>query len=381
MSQGARLLGRHHAALLGCVAAAVGAWAGCGSDATAPPGSSLGGSGGSGNVGGDASAGTGATIDVQVPDALDPETACSVITEQAQSTPLHLYVMLDKSSSMAGNQWDSAELGLTAFVNAPSSAGVSVGLKLFPRPGSSVPACDQQEYAKPDVPFGTLPANAQAIISFMASASPNGLGTPTYPALGGAILKGVELRQNNPGHTAAVLLVTDGEPQGPAASCSGVDPEDWAAIAGLAAAGAAFDPPVLTYVVGLPGVDQSFANQIAQAGGTASAILVSQTNVAKEFEEALAKVRGQALPCEFEMPAQVTSGQYDPDKVNVVLDAGGKITKILQTTDCTAGAGWYYDDPLDPKKILLCPAICSDVKQDYTAKLDILLGCKTETVR
>lgn len=365
------------------------AFYGCGSDASAPPGSGVGGSSGTGAGGGTAgdassSGGTGAVItDAGPPDGIDPDAACAAITESAKNSPLHLYIMLDKSNSMAGGQWTAAVAGLTAFVQSADSAGVSVGLKFFPRAAGGPPACDQKAYATPDVAFAVLPGNAAALVTALGGESPNGLSTPTYPALGGGLLKGIELVQNNPGHTAAVLLVTDGAPAGPGTICAGVNPEDWNEIAKLATTGVNFSPSVLTYVVGLPGVDQTFANQIAAAGGTQSAILVSNTNVQAEFEQALAKVRGEALPCEYELPDKVSKGEIEYGRVNLTIDSGGKKTDILQTTDCNKGAGWYYDPPAPatPKRILLCPSICDSVKKDFTAKLDILLGCKTQVVR
>src|SRR5262245_28829295 len=42
-------------------------------------------------------------------DALpDPDAACGLVTEQATATPLHLYIVLDKSSTMMGTKWDAA---------------------------------------------------------------------------------------------------------------------------------------------------------------------------------------------------------------------------------------------------------------------------------
>ncbi len=377
------------ALVLGGLTAAV--FSACGSDASAPPGSGVGGStgtgaaSGAGGSAGDASAsggtGGGVIIDSGLPDGLDPDAACAVVTESAKNSPLHLYVMMDKSNSMAGNQWTAAVAGLTAFAQSKDSTGVYVGLKFFPRAPNATPACDQKAYAAPDVPFGVLPGNAAPIVAALGAESPNGLSTPTYPALGGGLLKGIEIIQNNPGHTAAVLLVTDGIPAGPLGLCAGVSPEDWNEIAKLATTGVNFNPSVLTYVVGLPGVDQSFANQIAQAGGTTSAILVSNTNVQAEFEQALAKVRGEALPCEYEIPEKVSKGEIELNRVNVVLETGGKSNVIPQTSDCKQGAGWFYDDPKAPKRILLCPSLCDSVKKDFTAKVDILLGCKTQVVR
>ena len=312
----------------------------------------------------------------------DGPISCGSITEQANLVPAHLYVMLDKSSSMAGNQWAQAVSGLSAFAKDPASAGLWVALNYFPREPDAVPACDQKAYSTPVVPFGLLPKNATPIISSLTNESPNGLSTPTYPALGGALLGSIKEVQSNPGHNAAVLLVTDGVPQGPAPLCGGVDPESFAEIEKLAKTGKDFSPSIVTYVIGLPGVDQSFADQIAQAGGSGKAIVVSAKNVEQEFQTALEQIRGKAVPCEFVIPSQVGQGEIGFDKVNVQLTkSGSQPETILQTKDCTAASGWHYDDPQNPKKIFLCPDVCQSLKKDFGAKIDILLGCKTQVVK
>lgn len=316
-------------------------------------------------------------------DALpDPDAACGLLTEQGTATPVNLYIMLDRSQSMVGTKWDAASAGLGAFVNAADSAGTRVALRFFPREPDMVPACDQEAYKAPIVDFAPLPQNAQPIIDAVAAETPGGFSTPIYPALGGAILKGIEIAQNNPGERSAVLLVTDGLPQGPAPTCGGVDPEDPAVIAQLAATGAAFDPPVLTFVVGLPGVDQAFANQVALAGGTDEAILVSNTNVQAEFEQALAKVRGKAISCEYLLPEKVAGGEVDPFHVNILITPGGSDEPALlpQDPEC-AGEGWRYDDPAAPTKILLCPATCAKVREDLQSLLQVLLGCETQIIK
>jgi hypothetical protein len=356
--------------------------AACGSEASDKPSTAFGGAGSGGTGGVELDTGLGgAFIDAPLDDALD--AACGLISEKAKSTPLHLYVVMDKSSSMVGQKWDAASAGIQAFVSDPNSAGVYVGLKFFPRAPDGSPVCDQVPYATPDTPFDVLPANAQPIIDAITAQGPDGLNTPTYPALGGGLLKGIEIAQNNPGHTSAVLLVTDGLPQGPAASCGGVDPESTQAIADLATSGKNFNPPVLTYVIGLPGVDQTFANAIAAAGGTDAAILVSATNVQKEFADALAKVRGQALPCEYDLPDQVGQ-EFDVNQVNVwITPGGGTANAIPQVDDCGQGAGWYYapPSPAAPETIVLCPSVCDGVKADFQASVDIVLGCPTVKIR
>ncbi|MCC6900196.1 MAG: VWA domain-containing protein [Polyangiaceae bacterium] len=359
------------------VAAAAGFFA-CGSEADEAPGSGGSGAGGTGGLtrGGGGSTGSGGVlIDSGNNDAIDPDAGCFYDKEEGKNTPLHLFIALDKSSSMAGFKWDAAKAGLIAFVNNPTSGGVHVGLKLFPRAIDGTPVCDQKPYATPDTPFALLPGNATAIETAIKAAVPDGLSTPVYPALGGALLKGIEITQNNPGHTAAVLLVTDGQPAGPAPLCGSVNPELTSEIAKIAASGLSYS--VLTFVIGLPGVDQAFANAVAQAGGTTSAILVSNTNVQKEFENALAKVRGEALPCEFEIPDKVQKGEIAFNKVNVGLTpAGGALQLLKQTTDCAKGGDWYYS-ATTPKKIVFCPGTCAAVKKDYGAKIEIQLGCDT----
>ncbi len=310
----------------------------------------------------------------------DPDAACGLITEEAKSTPLDLYIAFDRSSSLAGFKWDNAKLGLSAFVNDPSSAGIGVALNFFPLENTPT-TCDQFDYQPPKVDFAPLPGNAMPIDAAMAAAAPTGFSTPIYPALGGAILGAKAYAQSHAGHVAAVLLVSDGAPQGPAAMCGSVNPEDPKAIADLAKAGLAPPFGIRTFVVGLPGVSSTIANQIAVAGGTDAAILVGGVDVKTEFQTALAKVRGQALPCEYQLPGKVEGGEVNPGDVNVLITPKGGSSSVLpQDTKC-ADKGWRYDDPQKPTKIVFCPSSCQALKKTFDVKVQILLGCKTEIAK
>ena len=305
----------------------------------------------------------------------DPDAACGLVTEQAKSTPLDLYIAFDRSSSMVGNKWDSAKLGLSAFVNDPDSAGIGVAINFFPLENTPT-SCTQTDYSPPKVDFAPLPGNAAAITAAMAATSPSGFSTPIYPALGGAILAAKAYAQGNAGHAAAVLLVTDGDPQGPAPLCGSVDPEDPDQIATLAAAGVSYG--IKTFVVGLPGVKPLIVNKIAKSGGTDAAIVVGSINVQAEFQTALAKVRGEALPCEYEIPDKVEGGEVAPYDLNVLITPKGGSAAILpQDAKCNA-EGWKYDNAMKPTKIIICPTSCQSLKMDFSAKVQILLGCKTE---
>lgn len=338
-------------------------------------GNGAGGDGG-GDIFGDGGPGTGGNDG-----GLDPDSACGLVTEKGKAIPLSLYIAFDKSSSMVtGNKWEFAKAGLGAFVTDPVSTGTSVALNFFPLPEEST--CDQFKYVTPVVAFGDLPANAQPIQNAIAAQTPNGFKTPLYPALGGAILACADTLKQKPGTACAVLLVTDGAPSGPAPMCGGVNPEDPAVIASLAANGLK-QLNVLTFVIGLPGIPQNIADQIAIGGGTDAAIVVGNVDVQKEFQNALAKARGKALPCEYEMPDKVAGGEIDTNLVNVLLtpSSGGNAMTVPQNMDCVGGSGWYYDNPLSPTKIQLCPATCATVRTDFGAAIDILLGCKTEIAK
>lgn len=308
----------------------------------------------------------------------DPDAACGLITEEAKSTPLDLYIAFDRSSSMVGDKWDSSKIGLTAFVNDPDSAGIGVAINFFPLENTPT-TCNQFDYQPPKVDFAPLPGNAKPITDALAAASPTGFSTPIYPALGGAILAAKAYADGNSGHAAAVLLVTDGAPQGPAPKCGNVDPEDPQVIADLAAAGVSYG--VKTFVVGLPGVNPMTANKIAIGGGTGAAIVVGSFDVKAEFQKALAQVRGEALPCEYLIPDKVEGGDVNVGDVNVLITPkGGNAAILPQDVKCGA-KGWRYDDPVKPTKIIFCPASCQSLKTDFGAKVQILLGCKTEVAQ
>lgn len=301
------------------------------------------------------------------------DAACAAVSEQANETPLSLYVMLDKSNSMEP-RWDRAMAGLKAFFNDASSSGINVALTFFPRPpNKEQPECSSDLYMTPAVDFGLLPSHAPSLVAAIDGEVPDGRSTPVLPALGGAIRQSMSLadkaKADNIPASFAVLLVTDGEPEG---ACE----KDHAKIAAHAKNGLA--KGIKTFVVGLPPVNPAFANLVAEAGGTEKAILVQSNDVEGQFQKALAEVRGQALPCEFAIPEKVQDGSVAVTEVNVVLTPSTTKTPetLPQASDCSEG-GWQYDTPKEPTKIVLCPSSCDAIKKDLQAKIDIELGCAT----
>jgi hypothetical protein len=156
-------------------------------------------------------------------------------------------------------------------------------------------------------------------------------------------------------------------------------PQDIGQIADIAAAAAAGSPKVVTYVIGIG--DVAALDAIAQAGGSQKAFLVSGNGTAgQQFLDAMNAIKGSLLACEFDIP-QPSSGELDYELVNVQFTPDGGsaqlVPQVKSAGECGSSAGWYYDDPAAPQKILLCDATCDTVKSTSKASIEIVLGCST----
>jgi hypothetical protein len=337
---------------------------------------------------------------------------CVGVTTEAKKLPLDMYVIVDQSGSMleqAGpkTRWQHVVDALTGFVSqSPATDGIGLALQYFPLTlvgdpcvacsdmaccqacganstscingvctcsSTSAVSCNAGDYAAPEVPMTTLPAAAPLIVGSLAQHTPSG-GTPTKPALAGALAYMQPWAAAHPLAKSVVVLATDGVPSG----CVG---NDIAAVAGLAGSAANANPPVLTFVVGV-GSETQALDAVAQAGGTGSAFVVDVGgDVTQDFVDAMNAIREAVVACEYLIPEPADGSMVDFDLVNVSLtpSAGAPITvpQVGGEAACGAAGGWYYDAPVAPTKLLLCPATCDALEADAGAKLDVVLGCKT----
>lgn len=361
------------------VARGAGLWAGALVAAFAACGGGEAPSQGSGGAGGDlfGGAGPGSGGDI-----IGPDAACAKATTTALLVPVNMFLIFDKSLSMLdGGKWAAATKALAAFFQDPKVAGLRVALRFFPDNTCNAPQCDIQACTEPTVKIGKLtsepaPADAQeqALVAAVEGAQPAG-ATPMFAALGGAEQAASIHLAHNPSHKAAVVLVTDGEPNG----CE----TDIDAIAALAQQ--AFNTfAVTTYVVGLDGANEAQLDTIAAAGQTGSAFFIGQGDVEKALLEAFQAIQGKGLACQFQLPDDET---VDPGKVNVLHTSSQSAEPALigQVSGPEACSGdkdaWYYDDPSDPSAILLCPASCEKIVSDPDSKLEVVLGCATEPAK
>jgi len=292
-------------------------------------------------------------------------SSCASASATPNPVPVDLVFMFDKSGSMDENsKWTSCKSGLTSFFGDSKSQGLSASLQFFPQSNE----CSVNAYAAPAVAMRALP-DGTTFSNTMSTYSPGG-GTPTVPALSGAVAYAQSVAQSNPGDKVAIVLVTDGEPN----DCN----SDVNGVANVAAGVASTIP---TFVIGVGNTGNLDA--IAAAGGTGKATIVSTNNpqqTAQDFQTALNAIRGLTLACEYQIPAPPNGETFDESKVNVVYTPtnGGPQT-LTYNQDCTGGTGWHYDDPKNPQKIELCTNTCNSV-QMASGKIDIVFGCATNGV-
>jgi hypothetical protein len=341
---------------------------------------------------------------------VDPDASCGKGTASADLKPVNMLVMFDRSTSMTdcldgtdpeddgpcatGSRWDSASQALNAFFSSPEAADLGVALRFFPHdspaPGCSQDECDVAACAQVLVDMGKLtaaaaPADTQeaALVAAVGMAAPTvSQGTPISAALDGALTWAAAYQAAHPEERSVVVFVTDGEPNGCDTSFNTIS---------QIAADALADSGVPTYVIGLTnmngeGVNQADMNRLADAGGTMQAFFVSDSaTAATELANTLNAIRGMAIACDFPLPSSTTSGMaIDPKLINVnYTPTGGAVVElglVGSAAECGTAQGWYYDDPANPTRILLCPTACETVTADKGAAIEILAGCVPRVV-
>jgi len=345
-------------------------------------------------------------------DTLTEDSACASVKRTGELVPLDMYVMLDKSASMEGGKWMSVTKALKDFVDSTASHGIGMGIQYYPLPYSTPPppppttwaveadcgdygpcvfgqclggvtagltndSCESGDYKKPSVAIQLLPLASSAIKSSIDSAKPTGDSTTTYPALEGAHQYAAEWAKAHPGHVTVVVLATDGDPN----NCGSKN--STSNIATLAEQAFKANPSVATFVIGVGNEFSSDLHVIAAAGGTDQAIFVDGGK-SQEFLDALNHIRG-SVACEYQIPIPEDGKEADHDRVNVNITSDGKtetIGRVAAASECDpVKGGWYYDNPKNPSKILLCTKSCEVVKygsQMSPVQVDVLLGCKSK---
>lgn len=380
---------------------------GCASEAsqaaTGAGGSSAGSSGSGSVAGGDllgneAVGGAGALAD---------EDVCQGVTLTATASPVNVLILLDRSVSMldpvdpnvAGSpsRWDAVTSALRSFVNSAQAADARVGLQFFGLTNGN-DDCGAAKYSVPAVAVAPLVGNRTALLSAIDTTLP-GSFTPTAPAVAGALEYALQVAQRpeNANIPSVVILASDGIPSecGPTGSDGAmivsfgeiIDTLRQYSQPPVDGSGNPTQPPIRTYLVGTQEL-ASNANSLAQAGG-GQAFLVggaagAGVDLEAKFLDALLRIVVKPLSCEVELPqmAPGTNEAIDFEQVRVRFTGAtsGVVTEFPRSegpATCGANSAWYYDDQLEPTKIIFCKTACQNLG---AGDLKVELGCAPERI-
>lgn len=297
---------------------------------------------------------------------------CAEERFEASFVPVNLLLTIDRSQSMSDGQpvpkWEAATSAISSFLQAPDADQLDVALRIWPDPdGCNTSQCDAAACSDPQVALGPLgdPTHLAEVVGALESAVPSG-ETPLSAAVDGAARWADAQLSATPKERAAIVVVTDGIPNG----CD----EDVDHISAFAAQAAAAGAPV--FAVGIDGSSEAVMNQISAAGGTGRAYLVGKEKVEQELLATLLDIQGQVLGCIFQPPI---GEELDYDKIRIELEAAGSSTVIPRVNgveNCHPVLdGWYLDGN---ERIALCEHSCEAVQAAGTAALAVTVGCECQ---
>ena len=298
---------------------------------------------------------------------------CCVVNQvEARLWPLDIYFMLDRSGSMEGAKWERQAQALETFFALPSSGDVTVGMGFFPGWDLCIAEdaqCSGKSYQKPQVAWGKLPMHAQALQAAIAQTAPNGCITPTQDALAG-LLEGARNRKlAMPDHVVVAAIVSDGGP-----CCQSCPVEDIDGLGQMAVAYANGSPSLATFAIYVSQSASAVMHSIAKGGGTGEAFDASTGTEA--FVQALRAIQAESIPCQLQtgttvLDPKTASLMYTPTEGGVPQP----VARVEDPLNCDVAGGWYFDNPVAPKLIKLCPEFCDKLKQDPGARITTYLEC------
>jgi hypothetical protein len=367
------------------------------------------------------------------------DTGCVTAEYTFQQLPqVNILFLLDKTggigyqnSDTAGaldncaDQWNPVVSALNVVFAQPISSRIYSSLAFLTAERDNTSACDPSNYGDSpglkvpltqlddagrkqfqdrlcDCASGAAPSNSTCIF-------PSG-GTPTRPAIQGTIDYASNVAQNYPGRRTRIVFITDGEPGfacqnsagakqicnscddlkngclDDASKCLDYDTEVQRISTVIQSA-----PARSISVVAMgTNLSETTLNAWATASGNDLVDLRALDGPAASLMLMNAMVLdhgGSSIKCDFDVPASPNGEAIDPKMTFVYYaPSSGSGYYLRQTPDgtsatCSTTVGyWYFDDPMLPKKVVLCGATCSALQQETSAVLQIAYGCRHGTI-
>lgn len=98
---------------------------------------------------------------------------------------------------------------------------------------------------------------------------------------------------------------------------------------------------------------------------------------------ATAVERASALACDVAIPPPPGGSVLDADRINVVIQGRENVAlgRVGSMAACGPSGGWYYDDPMAPTRVFLCPVSCDRARAELRAGsmsgIQVQFGCQT----
>jgi hypothetical protein len=134
-----------------------------------------------------------------------------------------------------------------------------------------------------------------------------------------------------------------------------------------------------------PSSGGTYSTLVSFTGGVRAKICDGASAWAPFFNAvAQSVVESAAVSCTLAIPPPPAGEELVLDKVNVALNSGDEQTLVPFVdgeSSCGNGEGWYYDDPVAPTQVVLCPASCDQAQElagpGTPGSVEVLFGCAT----
>ncbi|MEO1228252.1 MAG: VWA domain-containing protein [Myxococcota bacterium] len=247
-----------------------------------------------------------------------------------------------------------------------------------PQPGLGGSACLSESYGNMSLELSNDLDKISRAFGILASRNPSG-ETPLGPALAGSRSYVEQAQQLTPERRLVQILITDGDPT----DCNGFGTTAILDILGQMS-GAPSRIPSFTIGIFADADGKAFADELAEAGGTSTAITVdpSTGSLGDELGQALNSIRESVVACQTPYPNLMGA---DPDRVELELvgtssASRDRLNHVRDAAACSSTGEWYYEDSTStgqPVWIHLCPAACERVQGEAPEQLELVEACST----
>lgn len=327
---------------------------------------------------------------------------CQEVVLTAQTNPVNVLILLDRSTSMLEDadtnapgvsRWDAVTAALRAFVNSPQAEGARVGLQFFGL-NDGADDCSVEKYATPAVGVAPLVDNRAALLAAIDTTLPGSL-TPTAPAVSGALSYALSVAQQDLAVPTVMVLASDGIPSecGPMTAdgqqiisfAEIIDTLQSYSAPPVDAQGTPTQPGVRTFIVGTQQL-ASNAESLAAAGNGQAFLVGAGTpgeGLEQRFLDALLSIVVRPLDCELDVPQSAPDGEvvaFDEVRLRFTGAASGSIVefpRVMGPQACGNDRAWFYEDANPPRKIFLCRQACDGLG---AGELKLELGCAPELI-